>query len=221
MIRRIIITLVIFTAAIIIGSSCDDDSQKPPEVNTWIYPNEVGDWWVYQVADSLSSDIDTIRVRIEGRDTLNTGDSVTVWVLNDGDETDTNYLHIGYGFLTTDSGPVIRYDTVFVYLSKNPTSLSDIMIFPLRVGDFWGGVMAGDTVRVVEKKRIQTRAGDFDAYLVQTTRHQFENVIDSKKWVVHYLGMARWDFVWLSGTMQGHEGWELLNWLPEGAFSTP
>lgn len=66
-----------------------------------------------------------------------------------------------------------------------------------------------------------TRAGDFDAYLVQTTRNQFENVINSKKWVVHYLGMAHWDSVWLSGTMHGHEGWELLNWLPEGAFSTP
>lgn len=217
---RFMITLAIFTAVIIIGSSCNDDSQKPPEVNTWIYPNEVGDWWVYQVADSLSSAIDTIRVRIEGRDTLNNGDSVTVWVFDDGIEVDTTYLHIGYGFLTTDSGPVLRYDTVFIYAGKDLTSLSDIMIFPLRVGDFWMGVTDRDTVRVAEKKRIQTRAGDFDAYLVQTTRNQFENVINSKKWVAHYLGMARWDFVWLSGTMQGHEGWELLSWLPEGAFST-
>ncbi|MEW6014731.1 MAG: hypothetical protein AB1690_05375 [Candidatus Zixiibacteriota bacterium] len=218
--RKFVKALALFSAILTFGIACDDDSQKPPEVNTWIFPNEVGDWWVYQVADSLSSAIDTIRVRIEGRDTLNNGDSVTVWVFSDGDEIDTSYLHIGYGFLTTDSGPVIRYDTVFIYAGKDLTSLSDIMIFPLRVGDFWMGVMDRDTVRVVEKMRIQTRAGDFDAYLVQTTRNQFENVINSKKWVVHHLGMARWDFVWLSGTMQGHEGWELLNWLPEGAFST-
>ena len=219
--RNKIFIPVYLTLAVLLFLSCSDSGNDSYDIRVGIFPNEVRDWWLYKVTDSLTHEVDTVLVRILGKTALETGDPVTIWGYINHGEVDTSYVRIASGYLTPDSAESSRVDTVFFHADRTGNNISEILIFPLKVGAVWRGAQPSDTVRVTGRVLLNTRAGRYDAFIVQTTRQQFENVINSRRWVVHNLGLAQWDYKWLSGTVQGNQGWELLDWLPEGAMPQP
>ena len=182
----------------------------------YIFPNETGDWWVYEVTSLPFNGTDTVQVLVRHQDTLNNGDAVTLWITKYRYHTDTSFVQVKKG-----AGNGVGRDTVYVFNDRGATSTVMVYLFPMEVGMAWPGINEFDTVRVTGKSQIVTEAGTYDAFLVHNGWHQFEWAYQAVRWVVPYVGVVYMRSAWLFGTEMGQDKWELLAWSGDGYMPQP
>ena len=140
-------------------ASCHKDTAKPNTSATEYYPNQVGDYWEYEVHDSTTDFPKvknyTVKVSITGITKLVDGINASIWQYEYPWGVDTNYVRI------VD-------DTVKVFSLTYSKSLRDLLfprqvyIIPFANEQRWDGkLLLIDSFHVYTSVSVVTNAGAF------------------------------------------------------------
>jgi len=145
-----------------------------------VFPNKVGDWFEYQVIDSLSGGVDTVTATIAAEVELTWGDSGRMWLFVGREQTDTVYLGI------------VDSDNLFV--SSDPRVLlfdTWHYEFPLAVGRYWGMDYFAPVPAVTDKGPVTALAGRFpSAFHYEMSGGVFNDYWTVDQWLVPGVGMV-------------------------------
>ena len=91
--------VLLYSIAILLASGCTKSSSSTNTGSTDVFPNKVGDTWVYNVMDTLENGNNrspsqyNMNVSITGSVTLPGGIMANTWVYNYPNIADTNYVY--------------------------------------------------------------------------------------------------------------------------------
>ena len=149
-----------FPLLLFVGLTIACHKSSNPASNA-VFPNQVGDHWVYKYSPSgiPAADTGTVQVDIIGQTTLPDGETAKIWVTKYSN--DTNYPDTT---LVVDSASTVKiyFNNICPYCTDKMPSESKRYNFPLQVSDEW--IPAGyynDTTRVLDELTLQVPAGDF------------------------------------------------------------
>ena len=189
----------------VLDLSCKHNATEPaPDKPIAIFPNAVGNFWVYSELSQGSTQPETVTVRIVG-DTIILGNiPVKIWL--------TTYdAHIETTFVKGSSDTIELIPKSFV----NRNWGWDRYVFPLEVGRIWQGryLPPYDTCSVVEVDTVSVPAGTFsNAYLIEETCLYPNTYLWVSTWMVPKVGITRQHSVGIDLGFQYDFTWELLRY---------
>lgn len=166
----------LIVSVVLFNLSCKKSPTEPNELPTNIFPNKVGNIWVYAHHDSLSNFSDTLIVTIVGQKTISNNQPATIWQYKFPSRMDTVYVaFVG--------------DTVRSITNNHPFRI----IFPLQIGKKWNGdYWFSDTTRVLLKESISTVAGSFaESYKIVEDWVGLNDFGQKTLWFVSNVGIVR------------------------------
>ncbi len=179
---------------ILAGCVKENDCKK---LSDEYFPNQVGNWWIYNRFDSLKMERTSLRVDIVSDSTTKDGKSYRMWVFSKSNLYDTLYVRT-----TNDSVLFFRY------LEGFP---QEIMLIPLAVGKKWSHpFMIRDSTFVLSKDSLILNYHEYtDAFRVQRRMFAFNDYLTDTRWVIPHLGISKlqnWHYLfgWIS-----KENWQL------------
>jgi len=179
-----------------INISCNDSSTGPSTSSTDIFPNKLGNTWIYAHHDSLSNLSDTLTVTIVGETTLSNNQSAMIWQYRLSNNIDTVYVF--------NVGDTVRFVT-----NRHPFRI----LFPLQIGSKWGGDYGlNDTIRILQKAPISVVAGTFaNSYEIQETWGGLNDYGQFTRWFAPNAGLIR---IYHTGASFGmaNETFELISY---------
>ncbi|RMG20660.1 MAG: hypothetical protein D6732_28530 [Methanobacteriota archaeon] len=158
--KRFVILIIPLVLLFIFLTTCKKDTTaietqpkpepEPTEFEISDFPNIPGWHFTYLVKDSIAQPrTDTVEVDIIG-DTLLPGNrTATIWRYQYPDRIDTIYAWI-------------HGDTLRFYYWRNINIAQLVLIFPLKVGQYWRGEIMVDSVIVVDQQPVEVIAGRFE-----------------------------------------------------------
>ncbi len=201
----------IFSSLLIINFSCSDSSTNPqPEPNTAVFPNTIGDTWVYAVYDSLNSTEDTLTVKVSSIVTALNSRNLMVWIYRANSGMNSNYTINNLDTAYVYSGN----DTVYFYNNNAGSQFESKMVFPLQVGLQWGNAATGivDTSQVVDQNSITVPAGTFQkTYHILRTKNGLNDYMTVNLWFTERVGIIKL-FVTERGFAFRTFTWDLINY---------
>ena len=142
-------------------ASCHKDTAKPNTSATEYYPNQVGDYWEYDVHDSTTDFPKvknyTVKVSIPGVKKLADGINASIWQYEYPWGVDTNYVRI-----VDDTVKVFEnaYSSSVEYLQYPGV----IYIIPFQDESSWSGKLFGvDTFYVNIQNKVITKITSYDS----------------------------------------------------------
>jgi hypothetical protein len=199
--KVIVVVLVIaaISALFVITPGClqTEDCQ---EISEEYFPNRVGNWWVYDRFDSLTTEHSELRVEITEESVHRDGKKYTTWIFGMNNLYDTLYVR--------ESG-----DSVLQYKYTDGSPM-EVLILPLAAGQSWQHpVLFFDTTRVTDHGRIAIPAGVFDhSWLLTRNWYAFNEFMRDKRWIVPYIGIVRLERNHRLWGPISNETWELKNY---------
>lgn len=187
--------------------SCDDDSVRPPKITPSLtvdkFPDTVGQWWQYQVYDSLNTTYDTVMVICEDTVTIHGGKNTIIWVYHHRTYEESLYVNVSH-------------DTVAFFNDTSAVWPIKILVFPLANGRFWiWGDAPYDTVRVTQKNHVATPICYFNlSFQVSSVWNFIDNTGDFKTWIAADVGIIKERREWTSLATTSITHWELIDCAP-------
>lgn len=190
--------LVLFLPIIL--AACDNSTGNisPQPVNSSVFPNTVGDKWVYSVYDSLTNSTDTLTVEIVGTNSGST--NATIWYFSSRIYNDSMIVKV-------------NKDTVYFYEANNPTLIDHKIVFPLQVNKYWYSNMVGFDSTIVRSKESVTVPADTypDAYRLERKWGGLNVYGSSTTWFVNNVGIIKF-YRKITGDYFITETWVLLSY---------
>ncbi len=196
--KKVCVSLKLILILILVLPGCvkeNDCSQLSEEY----FPNQVGNWWVYNRYDSLGMEKTTLRVDIVRDSIQKDGKSYRMWVFSKSNIYDTLFVRT-----TADSVQFYRY------LEGFPV---EVMLIPLAKDVWWTHpFMVRDSTFVLSKDTLLINYRQYnDAYRVQRRLFAFNDYQTDTRWFIPHLGIAKvqnWHYLfgWIS-----KENWDLEN----------
>ncbi len=180
--------------------ACENSTEnKNPTQGTSLFPNTVGDKWIYTVNDSVSGLVDTLTLQIIGT-TTGDGKTFTVWVRNSKVYNDTFYVNIDH-------------DTVKYYDNPVPNVIDHKLVFPLDIGNYWKNPnQLYDSTNVNSIELVAVPANTYNnAYRIERNWTSFNIHGFSITWFVNNVGIVKM-YQRIQGFDNIKESWELIRY---------
>ena len=175
----------------ILDISCSTNSTNPqPESNSAVFPNVIGDTWVYAVYDSLNSTADTLTVKVAGIVTTSDRRNLMVWTYSSKSGSNISYTVSYSDTLYVYSGK----DTVYSYYDRNGTQLESKIAFPLQVGMQWQNNTTGltDLSQVTQQQTVTVPAGSFqNSFLILRNKNGLNDYLTVNTWFKERTGIVK------------------------------
>lgn len=193
MVVMVISSLVTLINACLQVNDCQEFSDE-------YYPNQIGNWWVYERFDSLSMERSDLRVEIVGESVHKDGNKYTIWIFGKNNLYDTLYVR--------KSG-----DSILQYRYTDGSPM-ETLILPLSQGKYWHNpFMFFDTTRVAGPEKLITPAGIYDnSWRLTRKWYAFNEFISDNRWFVPYLGIVKLERSHRLWGPISNETWELKNY---------
>ena len=178
-----------------------------------VFPNQVGDQWVYKysLSGNPAADTGTIQVDVVGQTVLPDGESAKIWVTNYSNA--SNYPDTS---LVVDSS-----STVKIYFNNICPNCTDKMPeewkrynFPLQVSDEWIYNL-NDTTTVLNELSLQVPAGNFPNtfQLSRTVGYVTNSFIRDTIFITPAVGITKYfQYEFSLGPLSGNGLWELTSY---------
>ena len=191
--------LVLFIPLLIASCESSTDNNPSPE-STAVFPNEVGDEWIYAVHDSVANSTDTLRVNIIGT-IRGSGKIYKIWVRKSQTVSDTFYV-------TAENNNVYFYD------ASAPNVIDQTIEFPLVVGNYWLNPDKQFDSTIVRTRESVTVPTDTypDAFRLERRWGSFNVYGNSTTWFVNNVGIVKF-YQRIYGFDNVKETWELLSYV--------
>ena len=179
-----------------------------------IFPDEVGNHWVYKYNDGLSNSQQYIYVDIVGKTTL-AGQSATIWTTTLQDASNTKYL-IDSSYVVVDNEKAVFYAPPCLTCTPQPLYEKRRYVFPLQVGNLWfTDKFFGDTTKVLNENSLIVPAGTFKNtfQLAKTVGYVTNSFTKDSIWLTPNIGMTKYyQDEYSLGPIPGNGTWELANY---------
>lgn len=119
----------------LITSCTKENNQTQNTFSNQVFPNEVGNHWVYKYNDGYSNSEQYIYVDIVGTTTLQ-GQSATIWTSTLQDASNTKYL-IDSSYVVVDNQKAAFYAPPCLTCTPQPIYEKRRYVFPLQEGNLW------------------------------------------------------------------------------------
>lgn len=183
-ISRLVLVLII----VLSGCTKEDECSRLSEE---YFPNQTGNWWIYERFDSLSMEKTSLKVEIVRDSVWKDGLTYKMWTFNKSNIYDTLYVRT-----TADSVIFFRY------LEGFP---EEVMLIPLSVGLSWEHPeWVRDSTRVLSRDTVVVNINAFtDAYRIRRQLFAFNDYRTDYRWFVPHLGIVKlvnWHYLfgWIS-----------------------
>lgn len=187
--KQIIFSIIIIIS--IINLSCSNSSTNPqPLPNSAVFPNTLGDRWVYAVYDSLNSKQDTLTVQVSSILTTSGNKHLFVWTYTSNSGVNPNYSISGLDTAYYYSGQ----DTVYSYYDNKGTQIESKYAFPLQVGFQWKNNSTGltDISQVTEQQTVNVPAGSFpNTFHILRNKNGLNDYITLNIWFKERTGIVK------------------------------
>jgi hypothetical protein len=202
-----------FIFFLLLLTACTQENNQTASSNQ-IFPNEVGDQWVYKYDVGFSNSEQYIYVDIVGKTTLQ-GHSVTIWNTTVQDASNRKYL-IDSSYVLVDNEKAVFYAPPCLTCTPQPLYEKRKYIFPLEVGNKWfTSVTWGDTTKVLSKEDVTVPAGTFhNTYkLSKIIGYVYETYTRDSIWLTPKIGMTRrFQNEFRTAPVPGNGIWELTSY---------
>ena len=173
--------LFIVFLIIAMGSACKKELTENAPVITYgkdFFPNEIGNEWVYEVYDSMTSKQYDVTIRIVGRTAFTQNVDAKVWTFKYPDKIDTNYV-------VTDNNVVKIY-------ARDKFERKDTYVLPLVVNATWLGSWIYDKYQVIGRDSISVNKIHFiEAFNIKENAVSHNFIRTKDEWFVPNLGMVK------------------------------
>jgi len=170
-----------------------------------VFPNAIGDQWIYRYNDGYSVGNQYIYVNIVGIGILPDGESATIWTTTLQDPTGNKYL-IDSSFVVADNQKAVFYHPPCRSCIPPMFDEKRRYVFPLRVGNVWfTGKIFGDTTKVLNEGSLTVPAGTF------------ANTFELSKTIGYVTNSYTKDTIWLTpnvGVIKFVQDEYSLGWIP-------
>ena len=165
------------------------------------FPNQVGNWWLYDRFDSLKMEKTSLRIDIIGDSIWKDGNTYKIWVFNKTNLYDTLYVRS-----KIDSVLFFRYPDIIPL---------EVLVIPLFKGQSWvHPIWVRDSTRIISIDTLVIKNEIFtDAYCIHRRLFAFNDYLTDDRWFVSYLGIVKlqnWHYLfgWIS-----KENWVLKDYF--------
>ncbi len=187
-------------------------SKTEPFLSSEIFPNAIGDEWVYKYNDGYTVGNQYIHVNVVGAGILPDGQHATIWTARVEDVTGARYL-IDSSFVVSDDQKVVFYAAPCRTCMPPMFPEKRRYVFPLQVGNFWfTSSVFGDTTKVLNKGNLSVPAGTFENtfQLSRTVGYVTNSFTNDTIWVTPNVGITKFlQNEFSLGWLPGHGTWEL------------
>lgn len=203
-----------FFILVLITSCTKESNQTPNTSSNQIFPNEVGNHWVYKYDDGNSNSEQYIYVDIVGITTFQ-GQSATIWTSTLQDASNSKYL-LDSSYVVVDNDTAVFYAPPCLTCTPQPVYEKRRYVFPLQVGNFWfTDKFFGDTTKVLNEKSLTVPAGTFKNtfQLSKTIGYVTNSFTKDSIWLTPNIGMTKYyQNEYSLGPIPGNGTWELTTY---------
>ncbi len=199
-----IFRLMLIVLIPLLFAACENstENKNPLPVNSDVFPNNVGDKWVYTVYDSLSNSYDTLTVDIVGT-TTGHNKTLKIWLYRSHIYNDSMFVNVSN-------------DTVYFYQDSYANLTDHEFVFPLSVNKYWYNTdLQSDSTIVKDKEAVTIPFGSYpDAYKLERRWGSFNVYGYSETWFVNNVGIVKM-YRRILGFDNIKEIWELINFTTQ------
>lgn len=195
--------------------SCTKENNQPQNTSSnQVFPNGVGNHWVYKYEDGNSNGERYIYVDIVGVTTIQV-ESATIWTSTLQDASNTKYL-IDSSYVVVNDEKAVFYAPPCLTCTPQPLYEKRRYVFPLQVGNFWfTDKFFGDTTKVLNEKSLTVPAGTFQNtfQLSKTVGYVTNSFTRDSIWLTPNIGMTKYyQDEYSLGPFPGNGTWELITY---------
>jgi hypothetical protein len=207
-----IMRTIIFILTLCFLFSCKKESNTSSNTSSnELFPNEVGNHWVYKYNDGVSTDDHYIYVDIINTGVLPNGQNATIWT------TKIDTFLIGTQYVVADDQKAIFYNAPCWTCTQQMPDERRRYIFPLQVNNKWfTQAPYGDTTKVLSQGALTVPAGTFEKtfQLSKTDGYVTNSFTKDTIWLTPNIGMTKfYQDEYSLGPIPGNGTWELKNFL--------
>ena len=196
-------------------ASCRKENNTPSNTSlNQVFPNAVGNHWVYKYDDGYTNGEQYINVDIVGTVTLPSGQNATIWTSTFQDATNQKFL-LDSSYVVVDDQKAIFYAPPCLPCIPSTIEEKRRYVFPLQKGNVWlTDNVFGDTTKVLTEGSLTVPAGTFDTtfQLSRTIGYVTNSYTNDTIWLTPKIGMTKYYQNHYSlGPLPGNGVWELSN----------
>ncbi len=178
--------IFLYSIAILLASGCrkSSNSNGTTKGATDVFPNKVGDTWVYKVMDTLvNANVRTpsqydMNVSITGSVTLPGGTMATTWVYSYLNITDTNYVY--------QTGDTIKF------LDATKSQLVRQYIIPIMLHNSWQYIPGVSDITIIEQGNISVGGNNFpNAFHLNGSAGIPDAIFGIDEWIENNVGVVK------------------------------
>ena len=196
----------------LIISCTKEKNQTSNTSSNQIFPNEVGNHWVYRYDDGDNNGKQFIFVDIVGITKLSNGQSATIWTSTLQDASNQKYL-IDSSYVVVDNERAVFYAPPCLTCTPQPLYEKRRYVFPLQVGNLWyTDKFFGDTTKVLNENSLTVPAGTFKNtfQLSKTIGYVTNSFTKDSIWLTPNIGMTKYyQHEYSLGPIPGNGTWRL------------
>ncbi len=203
-----------FFLLLLVTSCTKEKDQISNSFSTQIFPNEVGDHWIYKYDDGDSNSEQYIYVDIVGTTTLQ-GQRATIWTSTLQDTSNTKYL-IDSSYVVVENQKAVFYAPPCLTCTPQLVYEKRRYVFPLQVSNLWfTNKTSGDTTKVLSENSLTVPAGTFQNtfHLSKTIGYVTNSFTKDSIWLTPNVGMTKYyQDEYSLGPIPGNGTWELATY---------
>ena len=170
--KSILLSLVFFFAC--------TKTDTPPNQEIEVFPNQIGNKWVYLFRQDAPVVEDTLSIEIVDQ-IIENGDTLKAW--------QRTFSHYNNGQQDTFWVSVVQ-DSVFFYPDIYRSWKEKAFVFPLQNGQSWEYAL--QTGNVLDEVMVEVPAGSFEAWQVELNAIGPNYGLLDQKWFVPEVGLVKW-----------------------------
>jgi hypothetical protein len=157
--------------------SCQEND-VPLNVNSQLlFPNQVGNRWVYNVYDSGAVTSYDVTVTISSTTTIK-NKIVNIWIFKYPNKIDTNYV-------------TVNSDTI-IFFARDKITVVDTYVLPLAVGNKWVGEWINDNYTVTQQSAVSVNGRSFqDSFNIKENARSPNFIRIKDEWFTPFIGAVK------------------------------
>jgi len=178
---------LLFLLLLLLALSCAKHADVRNTPGSEIYPNTIGDSWIYSYTSFDGSKRGTLEVRIAIYQTSPEGPEMQIWIYKYSSVTDTLFKDVTNRFVSEYNFPLLYADSMNAYRELG---------FPLISGKKWAAYPSScaDSLTIFSLSPLTVPAGTFDSTYQVNVRGS-ECILNysntSSTWYTPHIGMVK------------------------------